>query len=58
VTTGNLEIRSEQRAFHWVAWVSQPGETKPADSLLMVGRTQEEAEERVREWIKTGRRGY
>lgn len=58
MTTGNLETRSEQRAFHWVAWVVRPGESKPADSLLMVGRTQEEAESRVREWMATGARGY
>jgi hypothetical protein len=58
VTAGNLEIRSEQRAFHWVAWVVRPGETRPADSLLMVGRTQEEAETRVREWLTTGAKGY
>ena len=58
MTTGTLEIRSEQRAFHWVAWVARPGETKPADSLLMVGRTQEEAESRVREWVAAGKPGY
>lgn len=58
VTTGNLEVRSEQRAFHWVAWAVGPGESTPAGSLLMVGRTQEEAEARVRAWIDAGGRGY
>jgi hypothetical protein len=58
VTTGNLEVRSEQRAFHWVAWVVRPGESGPANSLLMVGRTQEEAESRGREWLATGAQGY
>ena len=58
MTTGNLEIRSEQRAFHWVAWAVRPGESAPAGSLLMVGKTQEEAESRVRAWLATGAQGY
>jgi hypothetical protein len=41
-----------------VAWVARPGETKPANGLLMVGRTQEEAESRVREWTAAGKPGY
>jgi len=58
VTTANLEIRSEQRASHWVAWLVEPGQTRPAGSLLMVGQTREEAESRVREWLATGVTGY
>ena len=58
MTTANLEIRSEQRASHWVAWLVEPGQTGPAGSLLMVGQTREEAETRVREWLATGVKGY
>jgi hypothetical protein len=42
------EVRSEQRGSHWVAWVARPGDGKPVDAVLVVGRTQEEAERRAR----------
>jgi hypothetical protein len=46
-----LEIRSEERGSHWVAWLAagaEPAGIPPA--VLMVGKTQEEAEQRMREW--------
>jgi hypothetical protein len=44
---GGDAIRSERRGFHWVAWRAAPGTEGPADGLLMVGQTQEEAEARL-----------
>jgi hypothetical protein len=43
------DIRSEARGPHWVAWV--PDESgKPLGSVVLVGETREEAEERARRW--------
>lgn len=48
-TASQASIRSEQRGPHWVAWA--PDENgKPRDSVILVGRTQEEAEARARDW--------
>lgn len=52
---GPLEVRSELRGYHWVAWVSKPGESKPVDAVLVVGQTQEEAERRARERLERTR---
>jgi hypothetical protein len=41
-------VRSEKRGFHWVAWRVRPGESSPRDSVIVVGKTREEAEERAR----------
>lgn len=49
---GSFELKSELRGFHWVAWFSKPGELKPADAVLLVGQTQEEAERRARERLE------
>jgi hypothetical protein len=46
---GDVEVRSEARGSHWVAWITRPGENTPSDAVLVVGRTQEEAEGRLRE---------
>jgi hypothetical protein len=43
------EIRSEARGPHWVAWVADAN-GKPKDSVVLVGETREEAEERARRW--------
>jgi hypothetical protein len=43
------EIRSEPRGPHWVAWVADAS-GKPLKSIVLVGRTREEAEERARRW--------
>lgn len=49
-------IRSEARGPHWVAWVPDSS-GKPEGSVILVGETREEAEERARKWAKgtTGR---
>jgi hypothetical protein len=45
-----LEIGSEERGSHWVAWVIQGDHRMPAASVIMVGKTREEAEARIRQW--------
>ncbi len=47
-------IRSEARGPHWVAWVAD-ATGKPLDSVVLVGETQEEAEERARRWAAQAR---
>jgi hypothetical protein len=46
----NYEIKSEQRGGHWVAWVVRGSSGKPDRSILLVGQTRQEAEQRAREW--------
>jgi hypothetical protein len=46
---GGFELHSEERGGHWVAWVTAPGQNTPYRSVLFVGETREEAEERARE---------
>jgi hypothetical protein len=45
-----FEVRSEARGPHWVAWLSEPGQKSPHQSILLVGATREEAETRARDW--------
>jgi hypothetical protein len=45
------EIRSEARGPHWVAWVADVN-GKPEGSVVLVGETREEAEERARQWAQ------
>jgi hypothetical protein len=42
-------VRSEARGPHWVAWIPDAG-GKPLNSVVLVGKTQKEAEERARKW--------
>jgi hypothetical protein len=44
------QIVVEQRGSHFVAW-GRDEAGKPVGSVLMVGRTAEEAEARLREWL-------
>ena len=48
--TASYEIKSELRGGHWVAWVVRIPGGKPDQSILLVGRTQGEAEQRARDW--------
>jgi len=49
-TATGFEIRSEARGSHWIAWVSRNGDPKPQGAVVLVGRTQEEAEANARQW--------
>lgn len=45
-------IHSEARGPHWVAWVADSS-GKPEGSVILVGQTREEAEERARAWAES-----
>jgi predicted RNase H-like HicB family nuclease len=44
-------VNSELRGGHWVAWVPDAS-GKPEGSIVLVGETREEAEERARRWAE------
>ena len=46
------EIHSEARGSHWIAWVTRAGDPKPHRSVVLVGRTQDEALARARRWAE------
>ena len=62
------KIRSEARGPHWIAWIvaadgvaadgtaadGTAADGKPEGSVVLVGKTREEAEERARVWEKKG----
>ncbi len=48
--TLEVDVRTEQRGSHWVAWLARDGDDGPAESVLIVGPDQAEAERRCREW--------
>lgn len=50
--SASYDVKSEQRGGHWVAWVVRTPEGKPDKSVLVVGQTQAEAEERARAWAE------
>lgn len=47
--SGPYQIHSEARGAHWVAWASREG-GKPDRGVVVVGKTQEEAEANARRW--------
>jgi hypothetical protein len=52
---GRRGIRSEARGPHWVAWIPDAN-GKPEGSIVVVGLTREEAEERARQMFEPGAR--
>jgi hypothetical protein len=50
-STVSREVRSEARGPHWVAWIAGI-DGKPEHSVVLVGRTREEAEQRARRWAE------
>jgi predicted RNase H-like HicB family nuclease len=50
-TQGAQPVRSEARGPHWVAWIPDAG-GKPVNSVVLVGETREEAEDRARKWAE------
>jgi hypothetical protein len=48
-SNSSREVRSEARGPHWVAWIPDSN-GKPSWSVVLVGKTREEAEERARQW--------
>ena len=53
-TPGPYEIHSAPRGPHWIAWVSRPGSQLPDRSIVLVGKTQDDAIARARAWADSG----
>jgi hypothetical protein len=51
-TAGTYQIHSEARGPHWIAWITREGNPKPERSIVLVGATKDEAEERARRWAE------
>jgi hypothetical protein len=43
------EVKAEERGPHWVAWIADAS-GKPLGSVILVGRSREEAVERAKRW--------
>jgi hypothetical protein len=48
---GSIEIKSEAHGPHWVAWIADAN-GKPRESILLVGETRQEAEDRAKAWAE------
>jgi hypothetical protein len=48
-------VYSEAHGPHWIAWVTEGADAKPAGSVVLVAATQEEAEARARKWAESRR---
>ena len=47
------EIHSAARGPHWIAWVTRPGSQQPERSVVLVGKTREEAEANAKAWAQS-----
>jgi hypothetical protein len=50
-SAGSYKIHTEARGPHWISWISAPGSDKPERSIILIGKTREEAEVRARAWM-------
>lgn len=46
----DFDIKTESRGAHWIAWITRGASDKPLDSVILVGRTRDEAESEARTW--------
>ena len=49
---GMYKIRSVARGPHWIAWAEEETDGKPVNSVVLVGRTKDEAENRAVAWAE------
>jgi hypothetical protein len=52
VTRADYEVHTEARGSHWIAWITREGSQKPERSVVLVAASQQEAEERARQWAE------
>ena len=45
------KVRTEARGAHWVAWIETDTPGKPLDAVLLVGRSEADAEDAARQWL-------
>ena len=43
-------VHTEARGPHWIAWITSEEGEKPHQSVILIARTQEEAEARGKAW--------
>ena len=49
---GSYEIHTAARGPHWIAWVSRPGGREPERSIVLIGKTEEDARARATAWAE------
>jgi hypothetical protein len=49
----SYEIHSAARGPHWIAWVTRSGSQQPERSVVLIGKTQEEAEANAKAWAQS-----
>lgn len=47
------QVHTEARGPHWIAWITRGTATKPERSVVLVAKTQDEAEARARRWAES-----
>ena len=50
MSLGSVQIHTEARGPHWIAWVSRDASGKPDGSVVLVAATREEAQARAERW--------
>ncbi len=50
--TMKYDLHSEPSGGHWVAWITDDNSTNPTGSVILVGKTQEEAEKHALMWAE------
>ena len=51
-TAGSYEIHTAARGPHWIAWVSRPGSQQPDRSIVLIGKTEDDARARALAWAE------
>jgi hypothetical protein len=46
----SYQVHSQARGPHWIAWITREGGAKPYQSVVLIGKTQAEAEARAGAW--------
>ena len=46
----SYDIHTKARGAHWIGWATRPGSDKPERSVVLIGKTREEAEARAQAW--------
>ncbi len=46
------EVHTEARGPHWIAWLTRESDAKPVRSVVLVGATEDEARDRVKDWAE------
>jgi hypothetical protein len=54
---GSYDVHTEARGPHWIGWVTRAGSDKPERSIILIGKTRDEAEARARAWMTSIYRG-